>query len=408
MFNNKEKWNTPIKNMLNNDKSTNVHCLDRAKKWWCESSKQARHMSEYWTMCKILATALLACPVFALAVVPGPSGLYAPGAGFVWSGQFSATINSLPTESTTSPYNISVPIVGSISFSNLSGQTVYACYQPSNFGWSSDRVAYGYLVAEDVILAITEGTISGGYAHSIYSSGDNPNQTTRSGSWSSDGNLITDGDTYNPWCLSSRASERYLWLTPYAQNTSSTSGKISLYIGPKAAPKKYSSINLWFYRTFTTNSQQLIASSSFSVAKISSCTIGLEGQSVNFGVVSQSASDSQILGVFPSQLNINCEGVGSVPMSLSFTGSQGRYTDTLALDGTEGQGTLAEIRGVRAVGAGYCDNNADSIQFQGQQVSIGNVGVGLTSVPLTWSLCSNGSGGMGVGTSQAIVTLTWP
>ncbi|UNK22378.1 hypothetical protein [Yersinia intermedia] len=95
-------------------------------------------------------------------------------------------------------------------------------------------------------------------------------------------------------------------------------------------------------------------------------------------------------------------------MTLSFSGTQGRYTDTVALQGTEGQGNLAEVRGVRATGTGSCDNNPDRIQFQGQQYSVGNVGVGQTIVPLTWSLCSNGSGLKGVGTAQATATLTWP
>ncbi|WP_338628938.1 hypothetical protein [Yersinia intermedia] len=95
-------------------------------------------------------------------------------------------------------------------------------------------------------------------------------------------------------------------------------------------------------------------------------------------------------------------------MTLSFSGTQGRYTDTVALQGTEGQGNLAEVRGVRATGTGSCDNNPDRIQFQGQQYSVGNVGVGQSSVPLTWSLCSNGSGLKGVGTAQATATLTWP
>lgn len=338
---------------------------------------------------------------------PTPSGAISVGATYR-----ASTSGTWVATSGTGSANLSGYMAASFTIrrTNEVGTSFEHCSMyPADFQYQTSDGWVGIKIATDVVLGLT-GTATGSY----YLDSDPIKSTT--GTWSDQGVFtVSSPNSYgSTWC-----GGTFTAIRTYSQKNLSLpatfTGTVFIHAGPNAIPGTYAIPGLTLSRTAVQewvfpSPTYLLQPGSITIVPSTACTVSLQNPSVNFGVVSQSTSDNQILGFFPSQLNINCDLVigGTAPMSLSFTGTQGRYTDTLALEGAGGQGALAEIRGISAVGAGYCDNNADSIQFQGQQVSIGNVGVGLTSVPLTWSLCSNGSGEMGVGTAQATATLNWP
>ncbi|WP_447874512.1 hypothetical protein [Serratia fonticola] len=281
---------------------------------------------------------------------------------------------------------------------------------PADFQYQTSDGWVGIKIATDVVLGLT-GTATGSYYI------DSNPIINATGTWTDQGVFtVSPPNSYSlTWCGGTNSSSLQNYSEKNRLLPASFTGTVFIHAGPNAAPGTYTVPGLtlsrminegWSYPSPT----YLFQSGSITVTSSTVCTISLQDPSVNFGSVQQNNGDNQLLSVFPSQLNINCDSAPGVskPMSISFTGLIGRYTDTLALNDTGGEGVLAEVRGVRATGTGTCDNNNDRIQFQGQQYSIGNVSGGLTSIPLTWSLCSNRTGGMGAGTAQATVTLTWP
>lgn len=381
-----------------------VRWLYQQARFWTKT-RQANSTSDYCTWWKIWTAALilgLSCygtRVQAKVVATIPiSGTVTTGTqsnpGYAVNGQVNCTVGAVST-----------------SKSSLSGSSLSPNNIGLEFSTSSDGQATGIELDDDVILMLS-GTMSGKSLLGISPNTTLMNYTT---TWNSLGiPSPTNGGMLSPWCYSIMTSE---YSIRESQQTTIT-GSAIVYAGPRSTATSVTVPSLWLGRRIATSDfpgalGPVQISNSMVVPIIrTECTISPQDTIINFGTVLQSDSDNKVLGYFQSALNINCPTIvsnnGTETMTISFSGAQGRYTDTLALVGTEGQGQLAEVRGNMGTGTGMCDNNPDRIQFQGQKYSIGNIGTGLTQVPLTWSLCSNATGLTGVGAAQATVTLNWP
>ncbi|WP_127959569.1 hypothetical protein [Serratia microhaemolytica] len=345
----------------------------------------------------------------------GPTGSFAPGSGFVWS---TSVVGSWTgTTSPTLGLPSADPWGGMITDNFLS--TINVCMNPALFGTSSDGVFSGLVLAPDVILGMSSGTIQGEYWVSNINNGTHVTYTS-SGSWSSNGNLVTSSLTTTPWCLGTQ--QHSLGPGYGAVRTSShrgtMSGVMSLYIGPLAPLGNINSPRLGHSarsRSSTPPVTQLIPASQFTITLPTDCTVGFQDNNVSFGAVTHLQADKQILATYSSQLTIQCNtindggsGTGQTTLQLAFSGSLGRNTDTLALNNTNAE-TLAEIRGILAAESGDCTTtHNEQILFNNQPTNIANVAEGSTEIPLTWTLCSNSLRHYGGGTAQAIATLSWP
>lgn len=390
-----------MKTTLHNDS----HADAQQTRHW-STAKQAKRVSEYCSRWKIWAVALIVTTSGVQAAV-APSGNLLPGST-LYLGTASGAVSGIENQLTTvwGPQSGSAFAVTETRASSTSG----TCTTASNIVTTSDGYT-GLFVGNDIVLGIT-GTATGTTAEAT------PTYVT--GTWTTTGGFSVIGTSPGVWCAPNPINVLNVYISGRAKSAA-FNGTAFIHAGPLASPGTYTTRGIEL-RIQNGNSQfstysgpsTLVLPGRIYVGS-SECTTSFADPMVNFGTVQQNSTDTQVLGYFQSALNINCSAVadsgtgsGTAAMTLSFSGTKGRYTDTVALQGTEGQGNLAEVRGVRATGTGSCDNNPDRIQFQGQQYSVGNVGVGQTSVPLTWSLCSNGSGLKGVGTAQATATLTWP
>lgn len=385
-----------MKTTLHNDS----HADAQQTRHW-STAKQAKRVSEYCSRWKIWASSITLCAC-ATATTAAPVTIpphFPPSSGELYRANIYGQ-STAPNPQSVGGIGMKGCHTGLISSGNVTG------FLNGDLTTTSDGAYTGYNLGNDTVLAIVSGTMKGPYTTTAGSG-------TATLTWATNGTSTKNVDGENrPWCMSGPAGSNFNTIIA---GTTTVNAYVVLYAGPSALPGVPLTIPALSVYRKNGNVVPLVNAGTTTVSLPSACTISLQNPTVNFGTVQQNALDSQILGYFQSALNINCttindggSGAGTAAMTLSFSGTQGRYTDTVALQGTEGQGNLAEVRGVRATGTGSCDNNPDRIQFQGQQYSVGNVGVGQTSVPLTWSLCSNGSGLKGVGTAQATATLTWP
>lgn len=426
MLNNEANVNAPMKTTRDNDNPANVQRLNQEgiavvapravvihqekvrrlheQTRHLPKIKQDRRISIYSSRWKILATVLCLCASAGHAAT-SPSGTIQAGGTIRDSADTQHSIVSLngmdamPTDAV----GFSVHHVGDT-------RGLRSCGPYANYTVTTSDGYVGVSIAPDVVMGLT------GTAEGTYTTG--AGFVNRSvGSWGDKGQYsVTPSlpDSTGTWC-GGVVTQRVAIMPWKESNNPVFKGTYFIHAGPQASAGTYPTPRLELARLANPQSATpMVLEGTITVQDPTDCTVSLQNPTVDFGTVQQNSGIDVLLGYFPSNLNINCSlvnggtGTNTAAMAISFTGTSGRWTDTLALQGTEGQGTLAEVRGVRATGTGSCDNNADRIQYQGQQYSIGNVGVGLTSIPLTWSLCSTGTGGMGTGTAQATVTLTWP
>lgn len=276
---------------------------------------------------------------------------------------------------------------------------------------------YGYSIAPDIVLGISSGTISGGY----YDSKRPAEAYNSAGAWSAlgiytqvSGYMSTDRD----WCGTSSPNITSI-TSKSLEIPSIIQGNLFVHAGPKAKPGTYTIPSLYLTRVVggswgTSGAKILSSTQTITVRAPTDCTISTPDPIVDFGVVQQNPNDNQLIKTEHSILTINCSAVDdggddsrTAPMTLSFSGVRGRWVDTLAMSGMNSQGYLAEVRGSTGSG-GICDTDPDLIRFDSTPISLGNLGVGQSNIPLTWSLCSNGSGLKGTGQAQATINLNWP
>ncbi|WP_127956876.1 fimbrial protein [Serratia microhaemolytica] len=369
---------------------------------------QTQHATPHygWKMWATLL--LLAAPGIASAAVAGPSGTYTVGAGKVWSTplSWSASIAQASWDPTINPYRhvggaltTTLPDVGG------------GCMNTSKIATLSTGAITGYKIAEDVILAMTAGNITGTYYNQI----SGTTKTTVTGRWAANGAFTTTTIATSPWCVGLSSNDIGARLVRYETGTSLNNGVMALYIGPNAKTGTYTVPNFYLTQFNDTNVifPVVLQTSKFTISPPTDCTVSFQDSNVSFGMVSYNSADKEQLAVFPSQLNINCpsvvdQGNNTTTVKLAFSGNSGRTTDTLMLKGSSGA-SMAEIRGVRTANTAGCSSlDAAQIQFNGQSVDVPNVGVGQTAIPLTWTLCSNAASEYGLGTAQATATITWP
>lgn len=284
----------------------------------------------------------------------------------------------------------------------------YACdsfFSPETYAGVTSDGFYGVTIGPDIVLGLT------GNAQSTGEQGVGP----YGGVWDSYGQYTET--SANPrasaaWCAGVPSAQTTL-IRPNTAQTFSYSGIAFIHAGPMAPPGVYTVPALLLSRSENYQGTHLVPLTEAGTITIRSsiCTVSFANPALDFGLRQQAKGVDVVLGFQQTQLDINCPYVasGTAAMSVSFSGTKGRWTNTLALVGTEGQGNVAEVRGVWGTGQGACTaTDNPPIQYQGQQHSIGSVGEGLTAVPLTFTLCSNGSDLTGTGTAQATATLTWP
>lgn len=133
---------------------------------------------------------------------------------------------------------------------------------------------------------------------------------------------------------------------------------------------------------------------------------------VNFGKVNITGkSANTFLAAKSMNLSINCTGPSNSNKSISVT-FDGSFAGTtwgrLSILNTS-NAVMGYIRGRYATDSGTCSADSDTeIAFNGDKAKvINNVSVGLTSIPITWSLCTNGSNLLGEGTAQATINVSW-
>ncbi|WP_127959450.1 hypothetical protein [Serratia microhaemolytica] len=363
---------------------------------------------------KLPALLLLLFSAQYAGAIPGPSGSFTAGSGFVWSGSVSSSWQGINSPTLTMP---NTAAWGGMITDNFSS-TNNVCPDPARFGTSSDGVLTGLILAPDVILGITSGTMQSSYTL-VKKSTNTKTTSTVKGSWSSDGRLVSTALSNGPWCISSNNHAAGIYSGQRISNDQgSMSGTLSLYIGPQAPLGKVASPRLAHsgaYRNSIPGVREMLAASQFTIMAPTDCTVNFQDNNVAFGSVNNSLTDKQVLATYPSRLTVQCNSVddggsgsGQTALQLAFNGNLGRSGDSLALNDNTAQ-TLAEIRGIRATGGGDCTNtHSEQILFNNQPVTIANLGVGSSDLPLTWTLCSNGSRNYGYGTAQAIATLSWP
>ncbi|WP_127959449.1 hypothetical protein [Serratia microhaemolytica] len=365
----------------------------------------------HWSLSVILTLCCIPQDVTAAA---GPSGTYSPGSGFVWSTRISSSWTA--RGSPAFPIPLAHWGVGGMLTDAFT--TTQTCINPSRYGTSSDGMLTGLQLAPDVILGMTSGTMRGDYYERDVD-GTELRLRTVSGSWLNNGQLSTTAVSNGVWCIGTLDAPPGLFaFVRLSDNRGTMAGIIELYIGPNAPIGTVNSPRIGLgaaYISTATGVREVLTASQFTITPPTDCTIGVLDNNVAFGVVTNPLADQQVLATYPSQLTIQCSsindnqtGSGQATLQLSFNGLLGRSADTLSLHNTS-QETLAEIRGIRASGSGDCTNtHPEQILFNNQPVSIANVGVGLTEIPLTWTLCSSASRKYGSGTAQAIVTISWP
>ncbi|MCS5992144.1 hypothetical protein LNP02_28855 [Klebsiella variicola subsp. variicola] len=230
---------------------------------------------------------------------------------------------------------------------------------------------YGYQIRQGVLLVFYNGTISGpSYAFGANETVYTPKVVT--GTWGSMGRFTVSpsGSQFVPtWAGSAWARDKTYRFYRTVGNGSVTTVnvKYGLYFSSSADRVTSVAIPDLFLNKYVAgipypyvNYKQILQQNVILPPPVpTTCTINLQDPTVNFGMIQQTASDTNNLGYVQSALNINCSEVidpntlaTTVGMNISFTGTQGRYTNTLALKGTEGQGNLAEVRGSRSAESG--------------------------------------------------------
>lgn len=368
-------------------------------------TKQVRRVLDYATRWKIWAMAICLTPTIGHAAV-SVTAIIEPGA--------TASFQT----STTSVAKDNFPAVGNTNGDGYatgfgiraatSTRPYYLCdgfFNPQTYSGTTSDGYHGISIGPDIVLGLRGNAIStGDKGAGLYA-----------GVWSDRGVYSETGADRRAnalWCAGVPATPEVIYR-PTSTQSFSFSGHAFVHAGPLAPPGVYNTPALRLHRSDNYEGTHLVPLTEAGTITIkdSSCTVSFANPALDFGLRQQAKGVDVVLGFQQTQLDINCPYVasGTAAMSVSFSGTKGRWTNTLALVGTEGQGNVAEVRGVWGTGQGACTaTDNPPIQYQGQQHSIGSVGEGLTAVPLTFTLCSNGSDLTGTGTAQATATLTWP
>jgi len=340
----------------------------------------------------------------AVSVAAGtdPSGTYYTGGGVVWSGDV------VSHSVTGQNYSCSGEGMGIVLYERLS--------TTGTFNQSGESLSGrgGIELAKDVVISLT-GNVSYDATGNVANNVTNIKGSMVFGLYGavSTGNNVyysNQGDAYLRGVYSTENQ-----LDILGNVNASANLRAELYIGPNATPGTYNTgeISLsMFCRTISL--YPVTTGAQFTVVKAAlTCNIATPPV-VNFGRINIAGSaNGSLLGSGDSTIDINCTTPGAgatTDMKISFTGSyEGTYWGRLSLTNTSNK-TMAYIRGQYISGSATCTANSErEIGFDGSSgtKTLNNVGAGLTSVPVSWSLCSNGSQLLGDGSAQATALIEW-
>ncbi len=302
--------------------------------------------------------------------------------------------------------------------------------------WSTDTYSiypvvsldgyYGIKIAEGVILVPMNlnVTASGGFANSVTGNETDIKKYNSSVSTNGKGLRNNVGTKSNPtlWCsILQDIGEPYRWVRIEGGSGTST-GSVSwgVYASSTAAAGTYTIPKLFIGQGLINDSGTVqytastLQGSSITVRRPLACQI-VSPTSIDFGTVNITGkSADQLLATQSKDLEINCasDTVDAVAdMTLAFSGQfpEGNYWGRLSVTNSDSQ-VMGYIRGRYINASGSCaPDTVNEVGFNGTSgtKTIKGVQNGITKVPMTWSLCSNGASLLGRGNAQATININW-
>ena len=293
---------------------------------------------------------------------------------------------------------------------NTVGESSYNPPEGYSFSWSSDSMAYGYKVSEDVILGIT-GVIAMNYsdisegpllqAIVTYNQNGSVESITPS-EWSS----------YSAWAI--RRNETT--FQPPSDNVNTFTGSVWLYVGPNATFSPSLTVpGIYLGRRMSSSTSgyaglSLTQSTSLSIIP-PACTMSTKTSVIFDTTTGETAIKQQ------APLTVTCENsnsgrdfqlqLKSQPVAPSVLQSKNVITLQNSADNTQG-GWVRGFVGASANDDAGCQDKSTSIPFDGSALGFATLKsntAGSGPVPLIWVLCKSGTEKPGLATGAAMLEL---
>lgn len=395
---------------LTNHREKVRRLYEQTRHW--SKTKQARRVSDYrarWKIWGAMVGLLSSAPSYALIEVIRPGG-----ADATWRVPVNITIPGTTATGSNSARN-SLAAPAHVARTDTAPYRSVCMRDPNDqpMTKTSDGF-YGIPLGPDLVVGIS-GTMTGS---TQYTTG----LVTGSATLADSG--LTVSQTYPqplcPWAAPTlSASSPLVEVSPATMSYPSTFiGSVFIHAGPNAVagtynvpPLVFAKFNAWG----STPTVPLPLPSTVSVVS-TSCTVNIDTPTVQFGQIDAAVASGQLMRVQQSTITTSCtsvddggSGTNRVSVTLSAQGTVGDVSNSLALQDASNTVKMANIFGL--IGnrpAGQCTPDVNNFDFVGTPSDLGTVGVGSTGTILTWSLCSNGTGALGIGHASAVLTVSWP
>ncbi|MBX4519618.1 RNA-directed DNA polymerase [Klebsiella pneumoniae] len=388
-----------------------VRRLSEQTRHWSKT-KQARRVSDYrarWKIWGAMVGLLSSAPSYALIEVIRPGG-----ADATWRVPVNLTIpGTTASGSNLDTNNLGAP--ASVVRADVMPPDGSCMRVPFHQAMTTTSDGfYGIPLGPDLVLGIS-GTMTGS---TQYTSG------RVNGSATLADNGVTASQTYPlsrcPWAAPTTTTSGTQTSVTMSYPSSFT-GSVFIHAGPNAVAGTYNVVPLVFAK-FSANTWgspptvSIPLPSAVRVVLPTSCTVNIDTPTVQFGQIDASVASGQLMRVQQSTVTTSCtsvddggSGTNRVSVTLSAQGTVGDVSNSLALQDASNTVKMANIFGL--IGnrpAGQCTPDVNNFDFVGTPFDLGTVGVGSTGTILTWSLCSNGTGALGIGHASAVLTVSWP
>ena len=395
---------------LTNHREKVRRLYEQTRHW--SKTKQARRVSDYrarWKIWGAMVGLLSSAPSYALIEVLRPGG-----ADATWRVPVNLTIpGTTASGSNLDTNNLGAPAsVVRADVMSPDGSCMRVPFHQA-MTTTSDGF-YGIPLGPDLVLGIS-GTMTGS---TQYTSG------RVNGSATLADNGVTASQTYPlsrcPWAAPTTSTSGTQTSVTMSYPSSFT-GSVFIHAGPNAVAGTYNVVPLVFAK-FSANTWgspptvSIPLPSAVRVVLPTSCTVNIDTPTVQFGQIDASVASGQLMRVQQSTITTSCtsvddggSGTNRVSVTLSAQGPVGDVSNSLALQDASKTVKMANIFGL--IGnrpAGQCTPDVNNFDFVGTPSDLGTVGVGSTGTILTWSLCSNGTGALGIGHASAVLTVSWP
>lgn len=325
----------------------------------------------------------------------------------------NATINLSPPADRTAYLDWGYALFYGLRIAGAStGVGGYDCLNySSNFTTTSDGV-WGYKLGNDVVMTF-DGEMKGTVT---YTGGSKSQHSTFS---SSTGYVGWNNSTVPTFCAGYNAlglAGSTVTISKSGTNTSSFQGSIGIYAGPNAAVGTYTTPTVELIQAIDGSVSGYYASKMLSVAGTVRvvpelvCSVNAP-PTIDFGSVNIQGLGSGVLLAHKNQdLILDCTGDSRLTqtMTVKFNGDyEGGYFGRLSVSDTTGR-LLGYIRARYLNDGGTCSaDTTNEVTFNESKPRITQAKAGQVVVPITWSLCTNGSGLYGEGSAQATASVTW-